>query len=919
MFWETAFLFSLVALIYVITTIPYPVTGYHSDWLYRHLSGDLWFPSPRPIAGWWAYGLRGLPQGHEFAWAAFSNTGWMLAGLFIFNRLARRFPFYDGTPQVRERYRERIAFLATGLVGLSPATWSTATQPGPAPLAFFVFMLTAALWQYALQHPTRMRLGTASFLLGLSIIETPAATVLGLPLFIVVTALVWSRRDRRVEIPVMAGSLLAGLITAIMLLRKLAVVMMGETPLWSDIFLAWRADTGISLFPVGWLSVLVLSGGALFLSAWATIPARKRTHRRTIIIQCALTAGLIALYMTHPWSNDTAHRGRVPLMPELAVAVALSVSIAFLFRHFSVRQDGTTHIQRFIYIALAFLLQHRIMEFQPLRRIQEARTMDRLHQTAFDDTAPEIWVLSDGAMDAPLWFAGQARGLRIIFLHPAMETQPAYLRRLSRQFTDERYRAMAEVGIGALLAEFRSSNASDISVTGMRHYATMVLAGLRPVPHLLRYDGSTAHETIDGFKRGDLHHAWDEMARPTLQRAAKRNDVFGRHAQHLLRLLSRAANDLGVHAEYEGQPERAQALYRQALNWNPLNVSAGLNTLSDERLRAPTETLRRELGRGQTGRLAALVETDGLIYRRALIEFMEEAIQQQQRRPETLSRLFPIARLALEGRTHEAFTAARRFTAEHPDDIPGWIMLASLAHERNDTVLLHEIFQRADRTDPAWTPLWAMLGERAMNEGDLKAARRHFETAARHWPLNLRTREALLKIAWHDQDTGAQDRHLRDVLTIDPGNPWAHFVLGLRRFAEGDHPRAERMLLATISREPMPIALNNLAWLMLRRGQTAEALWYVRMAINLEPYGGAQWDTLASILLEQGEWTAAGIALQTALRLDPESPAAAVHYAFWKRQTGTTFEEGEVSMRRLDPQRLPDDERLKRLWRLAME
>jgi Flp pilus assembly protein TadD len=97
------------------------------------------------------------------------------------------------------------------------------------------------------------------------------------------------------------------------------------------------------------------------------------------------------------------------------------------------------------------------------------------------------------------------------------------------------------------------------------------------------------------------------------------------------------------------------------------------------------------------------------------------------------------------------------------------------------------------------------------------------------------------------------------LLARDPGNAMGCYTLGVTLARAGRLDEAEQAFRTSLARELLPDALNNLAWLLQRRGACLEALASAKLAVSMAPRNAAAWDTLAVVLkrLERREDAAA--------------------------------------------------------------
>jgi Flp pilus assembly protein TadD len=551
--------------------------------------------------------------------------------------------------------------------------------------------------------------------------------------------------------------------------------------------------------------------------------------------------------------------------------------------------------RRFI---LGFCLLGIVVKFSAMSA-RPHQALQPVWQGALAGLDKNDWIISSGLMDAPLWVTGHQNGFDPPILHPKLDHLKRYRLLLARQFGEPRWQSLAGVGVGALVAErLRAPGVDHRGVVALEDYQPLVVAGFQPIPRFARYEpfGIDAPPDFETLMAGQSNF-WSACEK-ALGASFRQHDEVERTARQLRNYFSRLANDLGVALEHHGHAEDAVRQYRQALRFVPDNLSARINLVAHAIPPDMPSNLVQEVERQcRPGLLAALAGNTGLIAQRPAIRLIEELCQWHSGDWETTGALTAILSQHMAGRTNEAYRALLDYAAKQPENRSVWILAAALAHERNDPSVIEQAKDRMNRRDEMWAPLLMILGEQSLRAGNFAEAYRHLEEAHRYWPLNVRILESLIKLDIHGQGGENQERHLRQLLSIDPWNPWGNFVLGLQLARSRDDAQAEIALLTAVSRQPLAVACNNLAWLLLNQKRYSEALFYIRQAIQIEPYGAASWDTLAAIFISREEWNSAAVALQTALRLDPRNAEAVSHYLVWKEKTGKTFPEGEQGLR----------------------
>ena len=131
-----------------------------------------------------------------------------------------------------------------------------------------------------------------------------------------------------------------------------------------------------------------------------------------------------------------------------------------------------------------------------------------------------------------------------------------------------------------------------------------------------------------------------------------------------------------------------------------------------------------------------------------------------------------------------------------------------------------------------------------------------------------------------------------------PGDWRVRGVLGNYYLLVAHAPlEAERELKTVVQQAPEdPVALNNLAWLLGKRG-APQARVYAERAYRLAPQSAGVNDTLGWILAKQGQGSQALPYLARAVKLAPKNPELAYHYAFALSKTGQAAEARRILAR----------------------
>jgi predicted Zn-dependent protease len=137
--------------------------------------------------------------------------------------------------------------------------------------------------------------------------------------------------------------------------------------------------------------------------------------------------------------------------------------------------------------------------------------------------------------------------------------------------------------------------------------------------------------------------------------------------------------------------------------------------------------------------------------------------------------------------------------------------------------------------------------------------------------------------------------HIRSLLLLDAGHPYANQVLASMQLERKEYAQAENSLRKSLARKSDPGVMNDLAWVLQQKGELDEAESLVRAALKMNGKLGVAWDTLGEILVKRGKLAEAGVEFQKALALTPDSPVVQLHVASLYEKTGEFQKAAELT------------------------
>ena len=271
-----------------------------------------------------------------------------------------------------------------------------------------------------------------------------------------------------------------------------------------------------------------------------------------------------------------------------------------------------------------------------------------------------------------------------------------------------------------------------------------------------------------------------------------------------------------------GDTNQAQTTFQKMISIQPRSI-AGLLGLADAQLAAKDDD-----GAARTVKKALDLAPDSLPVQRAFIMLA-----------------------ARQKRYDEALPVARRMQTGRSNDALGWLLEGEVALAQQ-------------KWDAAATAFRAATGK--ANPGQ-SPGRLHF---------------ALLSAKKQADASRMADGWLKD----HPKDLAFMQYLGDSALNNGDYPLAEKRYRdMLVVQAEQPVALNNIAWLLMQQGKPG-ALGFAERAVKAAPEQAPLIDTLAQALAEEKRWPEAIDQQQMALALAPEANAFRLNLAKYLLQSG---------------------------------
>ncbi|MCB1069559.1 MAG: tetratricopeptide repeat protein [Verrucomicrobia bacterium] len=786
-------------------------------------------------------------------------------------------------------------FTALVYAALCPPLWWSATRSSPYMLSIALLLGSlSSLVDYG-KSPARHTALSAGLLLGLSVHTGPVGILVSAAtgLVLLLTRLSRRRPTRQLHLAWLSGG---WFLTGIPIAAAYAGEVYRSQSLASGITLEGLPENLMTLartmatevltwHPVsGWLLLALVANIPPLFSMLLARRSRRRLHKRTAWITLPLL-GLGVLQFSGsqlaPWWPLPGGTAGPFTACMYAAMMLFTISTAARWVESVIPRFYSMVVEKFLSgITIAVLLFSTLIRWDAMQ-LSNQSVFNEVEAILARELSDRTYLLSDGRFDHRVRLAAwrNQRDLVIIPLRPVAFAfnPPAVLGLLN----NPRFESLAAISPLAFSRELLDNQATVSQTAVIDHPGLLQIAGHTPIPSvfLFKPGGDFSREQVmERYRTSQA--AWTTITPPLIHLRDSGHPASS-SARDWLHILSRTANDLGVLLEHVQEPALAAQAYQQALAGVPDHPAALLNlallheTRGDhvgsiatlERFDAAWADRGLELSRN-------LVARHGNLANHAALGILHDRCRLTPSDPKSRPLLQEAVRHWIGGDPARAIQQIQSILDTYPEARDAWILLALAAHAQGDHDTVDRCLERMRMMDEAWAPLLRILAERALSKGNSEEAASYLDRANRLWPHNLGILEAKIRLHLHQDEKAELKETLHWLLSIDPGNAWGNYALGLLDYEDGRLEASGKALLRSIGRMPLPLACNNYAWIQHQQGFSREALRYAKLAIELDPYGAAQWDTLGTILESLGDLDAARAAKETSAKLlAPDEPA----------------------------------------------
>ena len=247
------------------------------------------------------------------------------------------------------------------------------------------------------------------------------------------------------------------------------------------------------------------------------------------------------------------------------------------------------------------------------------------------------------------------------------------------------------------------------------------------------------------------------------------------------------------------------------------------------------------------------------------LEYLQRAAQNSKEGKQAKIELAMIAMMKNE--LPKAKDLLKKATDFDGKDMQAWSLLAAVTMQQIDSAktekeknaLLNELendivpAMEKRAADQFNYYLQATKGFVLLRQGAEKRreARDAFVAASRSRPDIATTQDMVLGLDISLDDKENAESHAKEVLRRNRNAPLANYVLGSLALGKGKYTEAETYLRrAADAPQPVPLALNDLAEVLRRNKNLAEAERYARKATEKAPGLYVAWETLGSVLMD---------------------------------------------------------------------
>ena len=248
----------------------------------------------------------------------------------------------------------------------------------------------------------------------------------------------------------------------------------------------------------------------------------------------------------------------------------------------------------------------------------------------------------------------------------------------------------------------------------------------------------------------------------------------------------------------------------------------------------------------------------------------------------------------LSGNPDEARIVAEELVEVNPNLMKAWALLVSIHIQENDQDALKRCADRLMRSGGQSFLTAVAEGYLALMDNDFEGATGSFEEALAVRPSAVPVLEWLLRIDMLLGRKKEAESRVLSLLRIDPGNAFGNHIMASLQMAAGENDLARDSLRRSLKTDRNAAVLNDLAWLLQKRGEYEDAEQYVKEALKIDKRLHHAWDTLGVIFTKTDRMPSAEKAFKHSLSLSEGSPEVFLHLAELYEKKGDRAEVSKI-------------------------
>ena len=786
---------ALITLLVLITSVTgLPHVGLPSFLLAQHLGVD---PLPRfanPVYGWMIH-LVALVFGGSAIYAinlfsAVCASG-VVAMVFLHSyRAAAGFNLeHTFAPPAMHRVQLAAGVLSSLYLLAASPFMLAATRTSP---LMFDLLLVLIAFYLVLTFGVGgrfSRIGLASLIYGVAMVEFTTAIVLA-PLFaVLVLARLW---QAGVFIPrLVLQALGCGLAGMSLYFVQAGLFMASPAYVWREFDGFWQVVWYIlveqkqsltgGLPRVGWLTLSLVSFVPWVITLSFRLTGGSGRKSGAVIGTGAMYLMLIVLSVLLLLPNfplspaNLTGTGMLFVTPYIFISLWVGHMVAFwlvtCFREKRFESVGMKKARgllgRVLVTALpVFLLYSAATVSYPQSRDPAEQLAYEFSKHVVDAAADKEWLITNTLLDEQIAIESHIRGLPLKVIRLSYGRSVAQMKYVASLLEgDPRMQSLARVGMSPLMDEWFFQMPDVEKNTAVVHVPDMwLMAGFDAVPDRVLFTGIKGGAALPLDELLGRHQAfWDDYGRRVTEQEIETDRPSGQALAWISTHLSKIANNLGVYLEDQSRSDDAYASYQKARELAPDNLSALMNmhVLAQREKRPEFEALEEELTKA-TEKVMGKVQTWSLSYVYGFV-----------RVPELFANR-GIA-FAMSGKASMAISDMKRALSLSEQNPQVQLALAGLYFGQSRDVESREQYEDVLANDPANIGALIGLMRVSVRNGDFDQARRHLEALRKTniKPSVLKMDEAVLESL--SGSPALAMKLLREVVKEQPDNmqAWA--------------------------------------------------------------------------------------------------------------------------------------------------